>query len=160
MLLTVLSAKEMGADGEGQFDHGTAYYGSVVFGTLALCVSVTGWKTYRMLLEFVLSTARRQQVTGVTHVIAVYCAVFLVRTIWDVLYACSLNPLQDDIKRYLDSGDTAAYLLATLFFFTAFEVLPTLFLLFTFIKWVRPQPRPGSANRANESVNQPLLRSP
>ena len=83
--LTWMAAPGGRSHADGKFDHGTSYFGSIVFGTLTFCVSITGYKTYKMLNKYVLSDVRKTQVAGVTRVIVVYCFVFFARTMWDIL---------------------------------------------------------------------------
>lgn len=154
--LTYMSA--MSQESNQAFDKGTATYGTIVFGTLTFFVSVTGYKTHKMLMRFVLSEARRRQVLGVTYVIVVYCFVFFFRTLWDVLYVAGVNPLQKEMNSLIKANNKDEYLLATFGFFGFFEILPTIFLLFSLMRWVKP-PTPKMASGSMGRVNDPASAS-
>eukprot|EP00040_Diaphanoeca_grandis_P027935 m.160170 g.160170 ORF g.160170 m.160170 type:complete len:339 (+) comp31172_c1_seq1:391-1407(+) len=121
----------------GGFDHGVSEFAIVVFGVLSLCISITGYKTHRLLMKFVLSEARRKQVSGVTYVVIVYCVIFFARSIWGTLYLFNCNPLQALMNR-LEVTDLEMYYFACLMFYSIFEILPTIFLLYSFYNWARP----------------------
>ena len=61
LLLLLLSILRSASSHHG-FDQGVSQFAIVVFGVLTLFITVTGYKTHRLLMRFVLSEARRKQV--------------------------------------------------------------------------------------------------
>lgn len=130
-------SRDSSASSHHGFDQGVSQFAIVVFGVLTLFITVTGYKTHRLLMRFVLSEARRKQVSGVSYVVVVYCIIFCARAVWSLLYMLNDNSMQNRMN-HLQQSDASSYYLSVLIFYLIFEILPTTFLLYSLYNWARP----------------------
>eukprot|EP00037_Helgoeca_nana_P014025 m.129888 g.129888 ORF g.129888 m.129888 type:complete len:199 (+) comp22351_c0_seq6:497-1093(+) len=120
----VLSIDATQHDGDNAgFDQGVSRFSAITFGLLSVLIGCTGYKTHQMIMKFVLSKQRRQQVLGVSHVIVVYFVVFISRALWSVCYILNANVLQSGMND-LQTKDAMSYYWAVLAFYSMFEVSP------------------------------------
>ena len=80
--------------------------------------------------------------------------VFTGRCLWNVFYFLNINPLQDSMSDWLQSGNDAAYFSGYFVFYLVFEVMPTAVVLYicSFVLPVR-----GGGDDASATPTTPLL---
>jgi len=153
ILFSHFEATKWNSNKDRDYDKNTSIYAGFGFGVMVIFLGLYGYKTYRVLISIALSDKKQHKVRQFMIVISIYFIIFVSRTIWDILNALALNPLQNLLNIW-HTNNTTLYYWSYLIFYAIAEVVPTSAVIFVLQFLLPTNPSKRSVTEHNTLINQ------